>query len=947
VAGHKVRARPPAGSQGGSGGVPLRAGTAAASGGPAFAASMFGAGGAALRRRGGCWRLRDWRLRTKITAVLLVPLVLAGVLGALRVSDLVRKADDSAALARQVGFAQQLGIVVYQLQGERYRVAAMQASGRATGSAEVQKQGERVDSAVTLLRAADVGSDSFPAAGGGQWHRVHRAALSRLGGLAAFRQATTPPNATVPESPLPAPNAVAGYSDLIAMLLDLDRQALGGAPDSLAHQADGIKALAIAQEQASLQHAVLQAGILTDRLTAEQQVTLRTADARFGAAAEEFGQAVSPAAQQLYFTARAVGDRKRLLDAALERAGRAVPLDTVPGDWNSAAAGTVEAIWQGQSTLLSDLRRDTALRGDLAMREAYWDGAVVVVLLLLAVGLLMVVVRSLLQPLRTLRTAAFDVADRRLPEAVEQLRSADGIPGDTTVDPVPVHSREEVGQVARAFDTVHVQAVRLAAEQAKLRCSLNDVFLRLSGRNQGLLERQQRLIDEVRNQAADPELVRRMSQLDGLATRMRRHSESLLLLAGGTVRRGAGAAAAVLDVLSAAVAETEDDQRVTVAPPPAAMVVGPVATDLIHLIAELLDNAVSATPRGAGVTLGGTLTEDKGLLVEITDAGTGLSPGELQAINAWLVSASAADVPAAGRAGLLVVRELAAQHGITVRLRRRLDGNGITATVLLPPTLVSVDLRVSAAHPEPEATPVSGPIVSALEGASHAPATAGWSGAQQQPPLQVSVIDDAIATDLFSPASVSPASLRVVTSPSGRPRTAQEEWLELFAPPESPSEPAFDPPEAGVAATDSLGIPAAEGLPEVREEIFEMVSAWFRERQSASTSQPEWRSPFDEGWQAAQALRSPVDHELTTAGLPKRQPRAQLVDDADGRVLPAPVPAVPARTPEDVRGRLSRYQRGLRVGRHARTGPEEPAEWTDTLPRLFDVEHGPFEEHQQ
>jgi hypothetical protein len=198
---------------------------------------------------------------------------------------------------------------------------------------------------------------------------------------------------------------------------------------------------------------------------------------------------------------------------------------------------------------------------------------------------------------------------------------------------------------------------------------------------------------------------------------------------------------------------------------------------------------------------------------------------------------------------------------------------------------------------------------------------------------------------LFSPASVSPASFGVVTSPSGRPRTAQEEWLELFAAPQP--EPVADPPQRGAVATDSLGIPTAEESPEVREEIFDMVSAWFRERQSASTSQPEWRSPFDESWQAAQALRSPVDHELTTAGLPKRQPRAHLVDDVDGRGLPAPAPAAPTRTPEDVRGRLSRYQRGLRVGRHARTDPEEQAAWTDTLPRLFDVEHGPFEEHQR
>src|SRR5438270_7977261 len=124
VAGPKVRARPLSGSPGDSRRETLRAGLTALRSG-AMPAAMFGSAAGALPRRGGRWRLRDWRLRTKLTAVLLLPLLLAGVLGALRVTDLLRKADESAALARQVGFAQQLGIVVHSLQGERYRVAAM------------------------------------------------------------------------------------------------------------------------------------------------------------------------------------------------------------------------------------------------------------------------------------------------------------------------------------------------------------------------------------------------------------------------------------------------------------------------------------------------------------------------------------------------------------------------------------------------------------------------------------------------------------------------------------------------------------------------------------------------------------------------------------------------------------------------------------------------------
>jgi signal transduction histidine kinase len=948
VAGPNVRARPASGSPGDSRRETLRANLTALRSG-AMTAAMFGS--PAVPRRGGRWRLRDWRLRTKLTAVLLLPLLLAGVLGALRVTDLLRRANESTALARQVGFAEQLSIVVHTLQGERYRVATMQASGRMADRAELQAQEQRVDSAVTALRTADRDSETFPAAARAEWKPVHRAALSRLSGLGALRRAVLPPAAVLGTTS--ARTAVSAYSGLIVMLLDLEGQALGGAPDELDRKADAAKALAAAEEQASREHVVLQTGIFADGLSAEQQATLRAADARLDAATDDFTQTTSPAQRQLYFGAKVVLDRKRLLDAALDRAVRAAPLETVPGDWNSAAAGTVETIWQGQTALLGELRAATGVRGDQALREAYWCGGVVVLLLMFAVGLLIVVLRSLLQPLRALRTAAFEVADRRLPEAIEQLRS-DG-PGETTVDPVPVHSREEVGQVARAFDTVHVQAVRLAAEQAQLRSSLNDVFLTLSSRNLDLLQRQRQLIDEARGQAVDAELVDRLRQIDHLTTRMRRYSDNLLAVAGGTQRRdgqhggeGQQTPAAVLDVLSDAVSEIEDQTRVTVCPPPAATIVGSVATDLVHLIAELLDNAVNATLGAASVTLSGTLTQDNGLLLEITDSGPGLSREQLQTVNARLASAPAVDPLVAGQTGLFVARELAAQHGITVRLRQRLGGSGITATVLLPPSLVMVDLRVSAVPPERESS----------DGPSQAPVIAGDGGPPEYPPLHVSVIDETTAADLFSPASISPAARAAVASPHSRPRTAQEEWLELFGSPDPRSrqesvadhttEGARLPPDSP-ASPATLDETAPAGSPEVHEEIFEMVSAWFRERQvtgaqTAFSGLPDSQSPFDEGWQAAQALCSPLDHELTEAGLPKRQPRAQLVSGADDQLVPAPQPTAPVRTPEEVRGRLSRYQRGLRVGRHARSDPTELLSCTDTLPRPLAFEYGLFEE---
>jgi signal transduction histidine kinase len=874
VAAHEGRARPPSDrSGGGSADVTFR---------DKMTALSFG-----------WWRLRGWRLGTKLTAVLLVPLMLAGVLSALRVTDLVGEANDLAAVARQVGFAQQVCLAVHDLQGERHLVTVALATDRPADRAALQAQTQRVDATVAMLRTADFRADTLaPAAAG-----AYRTALDRLSGFLTVRQTTLEHNAG-------ARNVVTAYSDFIAALLDLNRGLLDGARDPLARQADGLKALAVAKEQASQQHAVLLAAILSGVLPAEQQAVLRTTDARFDAAADEFGRAV-PASQ--LFTTTAVIDRKRLLDAALDRAVRAAPLATAPSDWNSAAAGTVEAIRQGEIAQLNELRTATVARSDRAWHQALWNGAAVAALLVLAVVALLVVVRSLRQPLRI---ATFDGADRQLPEAVEQ-------------------------------------AVALSI--------LSDTFRNLSGRSQDLVERQRQLITELRSREHDPELLSSLLQLDYLAVRMRRHSENLLVIAGGKLPPGGEERVAVLDVLRDAVSEVEQHQRVIMRRPPAAMVAGPVVNDLVRLIAELLDNAISAgaisaAPQESMVTLSGTLTEDGGLLVEIIDSGPGLPPEELQVINARLASPPVVDTTVSRQMGLFVVSRLAAQHGITVRLRQRRGEIGTTATVSLPCSLVSVDLM--------PADPASHDTQPWNHEPPEAPATTEWSGTGGQLPLQVSVIDEATAADLFSPVSIGLATSGLATSQRSSPRTAEQEWLELFDP--DGSAPERDP------NSDELGTNAVAGQPpEVHEEIFEMVSAWFRERQSASansyqpgdttelpalpngtpsrinarrtnarrTNAHEWRSPLDEGWQAAQALRTPVDHGVTQAGLPKRQPLAHLVSGADsvGRSGPAPVPAGPVRSPDDVRGRLSRYQHGLRVGRHARVGPDEQLTITDTL----------------
>lgn len=900
-----------------------------------------------LRRRGGWWRLRDWRLGTKLTAVLLIPLLLAGVLGGLRVADSVREADHLRAAARQVALAQLVGVAVHDLQRERHLVLAEAITPGTTDRIALPSQIQRVDIGITALRSAASGTvDLGPAAAD-----AHRAALARLNGISALRRGAL--------GPAPAPGRVlAGYTELIADLLELHRAMLGGAGDPLRGQAEGLVALATAKEQLSAQHAVLLAAMLSGDLSPERLSALRTEDVRFDAAIERFGDAVPPGQLQRYaetVTGDAVDARRRLLDGTLLDGAQ---LDGAPGgearrtpaDWDAVAAETADRIRQVETALLGELLADTKALGERVWYEAIRDAAVVAVLLVLAVVLLVVVVRSLLRPLRALRSHAFTVADRRLPAAVEQLGSTDDKIGETTVDPVPVYSQEEVGQVARAFDTVHVQAVRLAAEQAMLRSTINDIFLNLAGRSQHLVERQLKLIDKLESGEQDPQQLSNLFQLDHLATRMRRNSENLLVLAGGELHRDAESGISVLDLLRAAVSEIAEYRRVTLRRPPVAIVAGPAAGDLVHLIAELLDNATSASPPDTPVAVRSGITEEGGLLVEIIDGGTGLPPGELNEINERLASAPAPDASVSHQMGLFVVGKLAARHQIRVRLRQQRGDVGITAAVLLPPSLVAVESWASSAEPlaAPFVPPSMSPSMSTTAAFDGEFGTA-WSAANGEVPLRVCVVEGEAEEDQLSPSSIG----GLMTVRRRRPRTAEEEWFELFGHDEPRQGPVRVPPTGSATVT---GVPepgAVAGVQrEVHEEIFEAVSAWFLERRSASPERavPEravpdgpvevttprtgpsrrpvptaldWRSAGDEGWHAAKVLRTRVDFEVTAAGLPRRRPGAHLMPGSAGpvRLGPASGSNGTARTAQDVRGRLSSYQWGLRHGRQPHVSP--------------------------
>ena len=315
-----------------------------------------------------------------------------------------------------------------------------------------------------------------------------------------------------------------------------------------------------------------------------------------------------------------------------------------------------------------------------------------------AVALTIIVSLSITRPLRSLTRQAKDMADRRLPDAVTEILETPL--GDDvvvpSVTPVRVNTRDEVADVAEALNTVQDSALDLAVEQAVLRRNIADSFVNLGRRNQNLLGRQLDFITELESQEADPDTLSSLFRLDHLATRMRRNAESLLVLAGIEPPRQWAAPVRLADVIRAALGEVEDYQRVTVRGLSPATVHGSVAADLAHLLAELVENALVFSPPDRIVEIRGVLRPGDGpghpggYSIAVVDAGLGMSGEDIASANRRLAGAESFTVAPSKYLGHYVAGNLAARHGIGVHLHSS-PGSGVTATVDLPPHLLTPD----------------------------------------------------------------------------------------------------------------------------------------------------------------------------------------------------------------------------------------------------------------
>ena len=309
----------------------------------------------------------------------------------------------------------------------------------------------------------------------------------------------------------------------------------------------------------------------------------------------------------------------------------------------------------------------------------------------LLVGLVCVILMgrfsyTLSRDIAALATTAQRSADEQLPQLLDRLRNGQTPASAPQVQSRPRPKNAEIARALAAVGSLEQTAVAAAAGEAGLRDGLRQVFVSLARRNQSLLQRQLRLIDALEHKAPDSAALADLFALDHLTTRMRRHAESLAILAGAAPGRSWTEPVPIIDVIRAAMAEVEDYRRVTVLTASEDAVAAPAVADMIHLLAELIENATMFSPSGTRVEVRAERVAN-GFAVEIDDRGLGIEHAQLAEINQQLAQPPDFDLANADRLGLFVGAKLAARHGVRVSLRQSPYG-GTTAIVLLPTSII-------------------------------------------------------------------------------------------------------------------------------------------------------------------------------------------------------------------------------------------------------------------
>ncbi|MGW5766738.1 ATP-binding protein [Streptomyces tendae] len=470
---------------------------------------------------------------------------------------------------------------------------------------------------------------------------------------------------------------------------------------------------------------------------------------------------------------------------------------------------------------------------------------------------------------------------------VEALRRGES-PAPRTPRGGPPDDADDFELLAADLSRAHDGAVTAVVRAAQLSSQAGseqklEVFVNLARRLQSLVHREISILDELENEIEDPDLLKGLFHVDHLATRIRRHAENLAVLGGAVSRRQWSNPVDMTEVLRSAIAEVEQYSRVRLVPPIDGTLRGHAVADVIHLLAELVENATLFSAPQTQVLMRANLVTS-GLAVEVEDRGLGMPVGEQDRMNALLADPDQVNVArllADGRIGLFVVSQLAKRHGITVRLQTNIYG-GVQAVLVVPQALLGT---------EPGALP---------GGAARPPQAAGTDPVPVPQPRQ-------------QPRAVAPA-MRPAAPDAPAP-------VPLTPAPPAVAAPAPVPPAPGPAVTGQVQVRRADGEPLP-------VRGTHRNRPTPAAAVPGVRSE-DRGVLAEHAATPPVPRHSAVRGtmgkpqLPRRRAQEHIAPQLRGG--PAPRQEPEQYTGHDP-GLMAAFQRGIGLAEaQQHTEPVPPA----------------------
>ncbi|MCH7232502.1 nitrate- and nitrite sensing domain-containing protein [Glycomyces sp. L485] len=648
------------------------------------------------------------RIRSKLGLILLVPLLVLVAVAGLRLYDLADRVFESGDMVELVEFNSFTAELRYELQRERSLLVTYLRRGDDHVSGidmdEYDLDAVNAQAALTDEALADfnAGAEQLPNLSDDIDNRI-AAVTTQYESLLQIREAAE----TNPETTsIDATSRV--YQRLVSELVTItDVSARIVNDPEIARQLQAIASATIILEQLEEERAIaINVGDGHSFLNNTRWTNFVAYSERREQAETEF-KTVANRDEQLSFFYSGGGLSTEAAEPALNFEAQTVSAGTesnltvdaeIIESYDAILANGLSYIEDESNEVLSHARTDR----DTQIFQLLLEAILILAAFVVATVIALVIARNMNHGLRRLREGALDVAHVSLPQAVAQMRDAESI-GNRTPDEVAAESgavididqRDEIGNVAHSFNIVHTEAIRIAAEQAALRANVSQMFINLARRSQNLVDRLIGHLDHLERGEENPDRLAELFQLDHLATRMRRNDENLLVLAGADSTRQERHPAPVGDILQAAQSEVEQYTRIEFGLLDSDREIKPASVnDLVHLVAELMDNATAFSPPESPVLVEAeqmrTAESPMGAIrVRIIDSGIGMPAAQIEDINRQLSeSADVIDLASSRMMGLVVVARLAKRHNVRVELRPG-EQRGTVAEVILGESVLS------------------------------------------------------------------------------------------------------------------------------------------------------------------------------------------------------------------------------------------------------------------